>query len=46
MHTYYDNVKFKFLPTSNHLDPLYRKTKTSPLAAVVVSVGAVSSANS
>src|SRR5210317_1522821 len=48
MQTYYsyDNVKFKFLPTSSHLLPLYLNVKLSPLAAVVVSVGAVSSLNS
>ena len=42
----YDNVKFKFLPTSKNLEPLYLKTNRSPLEAVVVSVGAVSSLNS
>ena len=48
MQTYYsyDNVKFWFLPTSSHLLPLYLNTNKSPLAAVVVNVGAVSSLNS
>ena len=40
------NVKFKFLPTSNHFDPLYLNTNKSPLGTVVVSVIAVSSLNS
>tara|TARA_R110002012_G_scaffold165256_1_gene327538 strand:- start:355 stop:537 length:183 start_codon:yes stop_codon:yes gene_type:complete len=44
--TYYDKVKFKFLPTSKNLAPLYLKINKSPLAAVVVSVGAVSAVNS
>ena len=35
-----------FRPTSNHLAPLYLNTNKSPLAAVVVNVGAVSSLNS
>ena len=48
MQTYYsyDNVKFWFLPTSSHLLPLYLNTNKSPLEAVVVKVGAVSSLNS
>src|SRR6056300_629641 len=48
MQTYYsyDNVKFKFLPTSSHLLPLYLNVKLSPLSPVVVNVGAVSSLNS
>ena len=35
-----------FLPTSSHFDPLYLNTNKSPLEAVVVNVGAVSSLNS
>ena len=35
-----------FRPTSNHLAPLYLNTNKSPLEAVVVNVGAVSSLNS
>ena len=35
-----------FRPTSNHLEPLYLNTNKSPLFAVVVKVGAVSSLNS
>ena len=35
-----------FRPTSNHLEPLYLNTNKSPLLAVVVNVGAVSSLNS
>ena len=48
MQTYYsyDNVKLRFLPTSSHLLPLYLKVNISPLLAVVVAVGAVSSLNS
>ena len=44
--SYYDNVKFKFRPTSNHFDPLYLNVNKSPFEAVVVNVGAVSSLNS
>ena len=42
----YDKVKARFLPTSNHLAPLYLKLNISPLLAVVVATGAVSVANS
>ena len=42
----YDNVRLRFLPTSKNFEPLYLNTNKSPLAAVVVSVGAVSSVNS